>query len=673
MIGNNTPACTFNASPVGETAAYNLSNLLQTNRFQPNHELSVGEIVSGRYRILSKIGQGGMGIVYQVEQVFLNKILALKTLDAGCNSETAVRRFQIEARTAFAIDHPNLISVHDFGLLEDKTPFLVMDYIQGSTLAERLSQDGTIHFEEAIPLFVRICFGLSYAHGKGVIHRDIKPSNIMLVDGLDNDDDDRVRIVDFGIAKFTQVEKSQIQALTRTGEVFGSPLYMSPEQCMGNPVDQRADIYSLGCVFFEALTGTPPFVGANALSTMMQHLGEKPPTLKEASMGRDFPFELEQIVARMLAKDGEDRYQNMGLVTRDLGMLLQEQKVDVSVVSPKATHSKSLKFSRSNNAGKTFSVSFVQLCGIVASTALLAAVATGFSLKAVDSNSNSASHDLFIKPASAIQAEQNSLALTHPLGMSVFTPLYELISQERFDDKLLMSRQKKKFKLRAVKLPVGAFEALSREKNIRNLDLMGCLLDSSKIGFLKGITDLEHLTLSQTNLTDDAVPELVKLSSVNDLEVSWTYLSSAGISKLFAMPKLARLEMSGMTVTDQVLKAAANSKSLKSVSLRSTKGLTDLNICLLENSKLEAINIESTGISDEGLKVLAKMPKLSFVSLGRSKVTMTGIANLLSLRRLRTLYYEESTTITERDMAKLAIKYPQVRFCNVLKSDQSFD
>lgn len=684
MIGNNTPAFSFDASPAGVTAAYGLSGLIESKLSFPANELPVGEIVSGRYRILSKIGQGGMGVVYQVEQVFLNKILALKTLETAGNSETAVRRFQIEARTAFAIDHPNLISVHDFGLLENKIPFLVMDYIQGVTLAERLSQDGTLEFAEALPLFVRICFGLSYAHSKGVIHRDIKPSNIMLVDEFENSPDDRVRIVDFGIAKFTQTETSQIQALTRTGEVFGSPLYMSPEQCMGNTVDQRADIYSLGCVFFETLTGTPPFVGANALSTMMQHLGEKPPTLKEASMGRDFPSELEQIVAKMLAKNVAERYQNMAHVTADLGLIIQrlgvskaslfdvriEQKVDASHVSPKVSHSRPKRLWAAVACGKKHSVSALQLFALAFGSAFLAAVATTISLNPV--NQQPVSDELVIKPTAAVQMETSLKSKSHPLGVSFFTPLYELISYERFEEKLALSRGGRRFKLRAVKLPMGAFESLGRVKNIDTVDLLGCLFDSSKLGNLKGMTALEHLTLSQSNLTDEGVPGLLQVTSLNDLEVSWTNLTPAGIARLCALPKLERLEMSGMTVTEHLLRAFAASRPLKGLCLRSTKGLTDKNIQLLEKSQLNALNIESTDITDSGLAVIARMPEMSFLSVGRSKVSIRGIKKLLRSGRLKTLYYEPSALTPEKDMFALAAQYPRVHFSNVLKGDKPF-
>ena len=274
-----------------------------------------------RYKIVSKLGQGSMGLVYKVNHVLLNKEFALKTIEQNAISPVALRRFQQEARATFALDHPNIIGVKDFGVLANQTPFLVMELINGETFADRIKRIGSISLDRAIPIFVQICFGLAYAHECGIVHRDVKPGNIMLMRGTPEGTDGSIKILDFGIAKLAAHEGGEIQALTRTGEIFGSPMYMSPEQCSGLNVDHRADIYSLGCVFYEALTGAPPCVGENALSTMMKHQTEIPLTLKQASMGFDFPSGIEEIIARMLAKSPDQRYQSLSKVANDLGAL----------------------------------------------------------------------------------------------------------------------------------------------------------------------------------------------------------------------------------------------------------------------------------------------------------------------------------------------------------------
>ncbi|CAN5319744.1 hypothetical protein BH10CYA1_BH10CYA1_29220 [soil metagenome] len=284
-------------------------------------EFKPEQLLGGRYKVLSLIGRGGMGVVYKVEQIYLEKELALKTINKTSLTDNSVRRFQAEARAVFALNHPNVISVHDFGLLDEHTPFLAMEYVNGESLAETI-KTRILNVSEAIPIFIQACKGLAHAHEHGVVHRDIKPGNIMLVTRLPPGTEGSIKILDFGIAKLTEHESGEIQSLTRTGEIFGSPLYMSPEQCGGGKIDHRSDIYSLGCVMFEALTGTTPFVGDSALSTMMMHQSAPAPSLREASLGGEFPNELEQVVKAMLAKNPDNRYQSLEKAAQDLAATL---------------------------------------------------------------------------------------------------------------------------------------------------------------------------------------------------------------------------------------------------------------------------------------------------------------------------------------------------------------
>lgn len=232
----------------------------------------------------------------------MNREFALKTIDEKTISATAIRRFQQEAKASFSLNHPSIVAVNDFGVLEDNTPFLVMELIKGESLGDRIKRAGSLPRDEVIAVFVQVCFGLAYAHESGIIHRDIKPDNIMILKALPLGSDGSVKILDFGIAKLTLHDSNDIQSLTRTGEVFGSPLYMSPEQCGGLQLNHCTDVYWLGCVLFEALTGTPPFIGDTALSTMMKHQNETPPTLKQATLGGEFFQAIEDIAATMLSK-----------------------------------------------------------------------------------------------------------------------------------------------------------------------------------------------------------------------------------------------------------------------------------------------------------------------------------------------------------------------------------
>ena len=286
----------------------------------PAHQhvgLQPGSIILDRYKVIGLLGAGGMGSVFHVQHLHLQTEFALKVLNRQAD-KTLWRRFENEARAASRLDHPNLIKVYDSGLLPDGQPFFVMEFVKGQTLADLVAKHGRLPIRKTLKIFIQVGFALAYAHDNGVIHRDLKPSNIMLSQGLDGSLTSAVKVVDLGIAKLTGADEFNQQTLTRTGEVFGSPLYMSPEQCMGTAVDSRADLYSLGCSMYEALTGAPPFIGENALSTMMKHQMETPLSLKEASMGITFPQEIELLVAKLLEKNPHNRHANAQLLTSEL-------------------------------------------------------------------------------------------------------------------------------------------------------------------------------------------------------------------------------------------------------------------------------------------------------------------------------------------------------------------
>lgn len=337
-------------------------------------DFEIGQTIGGKYKLLSKLGSGGIGTVYQVQQVFLNKEFALKTIDIRTVSNVAVQRFQMEAKIASSLNHPNLVHVYDFGILDNDQPYLVMDLVKGITFAQYLKENGPLAIDQVTAFFAPACFGLLAAHDQGLVHRDIKPGNIMVMTDLPLSSAERIKVVDFGIAKNLNRESGEIQALTATGEVFGSPLYMSPEQCAGGIVDHRSDIYSLGCVLFEMLTGTPPFFAQNALATMMLHESGVPPTLKEASLGKDFPGALESLVAKMLRKVPTERYQSMGLVAHDLAIICQSQGHDSVEVGKSAQSSKQ----KSSQTNKSVTMPASQLYALLATTAVIPAALSWF-------------------------------------------------------------------------------------------------------------------------------------------------------------------------------------------------------------------------------------------------------------------------------------------------------
>ena len=278
------------------------------------YELANGQVIINTYQVMAPLGKGGMGSVYRVHHRFLQKDLAMKTLRTDQVNESSWRRFQTEAQAIARLDHPNIVRIFDMGMIDNAQPFYTMEILTGQSLDETIRRF-PLTPGQAIAVFKQVCSALSFAHDRGIVHRDIKPANIV-VNPPDEQQPLLVKVVDFGIAKLT--DQSSGQGLTKVGEVCGSPLYMSPEQAAGLKVDHRTDIYSLGCTFFETLTGRPPFKGRTAVDTMMMHQNAPPQDLREARPDLSFPDGLPEIVDRMLAKEADARYQSANDIIQDL-------------------------------------------------------------------------------------------------------------------------------------------------------------------------------------------------------------------------------------------------------------------------------------------------------------------------------------------------------------------
>lgn len=269
-----------------------------------------GDFFADRYEIVGLIGDGGWGKVYKAQHRLMKRAVAIKVLLPHLiKSQQALKRFQQEARAASSLNHPNVMTVFDFGMTDDGLPYLVMDFLEGTSLSATLQELHYLPIERALRIFVQVCEGLAHAHEKGVIHRDIKPNNLMLVNFIGQSD--FVKIVDFGIAKIATPSEGEGEELTQTGEIFGSPMYMSPEQCRGKELDARSDIYSTGCVLYRCLTGKPAFAGRDAMECMFRQVHEAPVCFRDVCPDFNLPMSLEAIVQKALAKEPEERFQHM--------------------------------------------------------------------------------------------------------------------------------------------------------------------------------------------------------------------------------------------------------------------------------------------------------------------------------------------------------------------------
>lgn len=293
--------------------------------------LSAGTLIGGAYKILSHIGKGGMGHVYRARHIILKKDFALKILNNSSGTDVNWVRFQTEAKLIARLDHRNIVKVYNLGLHDDSLPYYAMDLLEGESLEEVIERIGPLGVGDTIDLFIQVCDGLSYAHRHGIIHRDIKPANIMLI--VEGDNKPTIKLLDFGIAKLSGLDNAESQNLTAPGEIFGSPLYMSPEQCLGQRVDARSDIYSVGCAIFETLTGKTPHKGESSFQTIIKHQTEEAPSLQEVRPDLDFPPGFEQLIAKALKKRPEDRYQSMQEMLVDLARIKQGKDLTLTYMS----------------------------------------------------------------------------------------------------------------------------------------------------------------------------------------------------------------------------------------------------------------------------------------------------------------------------------------------------
>ena len=277
--------------------------------------MQIGQIIKERYEITQLLGEGGMSYVYKAIDKQLQRTVAIKTLKPNyVEQEKFVERFKREAQTAANLNHPNIVQIFDWGIGDE--PFFVMEYIEGNTLTSIIANKRTISMNDILFIGAQVSSGLQAAHSKGLVHRDIKPGNIMITP------EGKVKVTDFGIVSL-QNEESDI---TKTGSILGTASYISPEQAQGKPVSKESDLYSLGTVLFELITGRPPFEGDTPIATATKHITDKPEKL--STYRADIPKGIENAVLKLLHKYPKDRFKN----AEDLRAVLLQQKTQLQAI-----------------------------------------------------------------------------------------------------------------------------------------------------------------------------------------------------------------------------------------------------------------------------------------------------------------------------------------------------
>jgi serine/threonine protein kinase len=526
-------------------------------------------VLPATYEFLEILGSGGMGMVYKARHKMLNKTFAIKMLHQQFASEVALQRFFFEGKAASLLSDPGVVQVHHLDVTSGGQPYMVMDFIEGNTLAEEIREQGALSVERTVSIAVQICMTMSHAHNRSILHRDIKPSNIMLARSEFGTEE--VRILDFGIAKLLDDTESGVQQLTRTGDAMGSPIYMSPEQARGCKLDQRADIYSLGCSLYEALAGVPPFVGGTAFETIAMHLHKMPDPIAR----KEVPAELERIIMRTLAKDPEQRYESMAELLFDLERFQYKQ-------------SRERKWGLSREQRP-----------------IIARVATWFVLFVSVLTAGLAGAMNIQRPARAAVLNRPTEIFTSlpALDQTGTATIKYWVEKQRVNHWTALALAKVVNTSEAGNEALAPFTEVGQE--LTSLDLGG---DSSQITDA-GLIYLSHLHLTKLNLEHSLVAHLhaiARMNSLRDLSLIDTSINEEGLKTISHLPNLVSLNLARTTTfTGADLHILYTCKNLQFIKLNGCK-VTPTDLVALQNHLPDCL-IDCKKTADESF--LYSMPE----------------------------------------------------------------
>lgn len=621
--------------------------------------LNTGEIIGGCYRVDQIVASGGMGTVYKVFHQTLGRTLALKTLKTSRISRESWTAFVTEAKVLSRLEHPNLVKVYDLGLIDNRLPYFVMDFIDGEPLSSKIKREGALPVALVLAIFEQVADGLSYGEEIKLLHRDIKPGNIMLQKTADPTQF-IVKIVDFGLATEATGAGGEINQ-----KICGSPPYMSPEQSLYQNLDSRSDMYSLGCSLFETLTGAPPFIGENALVTLSKHQTEKPPTLKEASLGTEFAPVLERMVAKMLAKDPAHRIQTFAELKQIIKKMRQLEQKDQLANEDLTVKKDSAKPVKSNKP-ETTEKSRLPLLAILTALTIVVLGCTGAFLFLKTTNKTDVPNNLsaqallndgLIKKlqndsddATQIRDEQlcgennarlfsdfyrhypfsevkevagvRQLVLNFPRTKSAGTialvgPDDQLKEAQPAQGSLSLPQNAKVYF--APNKTFTASQNLFRQLKPDDLDT----LDLSKNlnvatatpSMFDQLTGLRSLNLNDTAIGDATIPDLSKLSGLKSLKIDRTDITGDGLVKLEQINKLNALELGISFQLDRLLNKIQSSTALSSLRIRGTPVAAHELALIAKIPELKTLSLDDTNTVEKDLLVLKSAPALECLTL----------------------------------------------------------
>ena len=604
------------------------------------------ETIIGGFKIISLVGVGGMGAVYLVEHMSLHRQLALKILTPELVNEQSWQRFKAEAKILAALNHSTLVRVYDLGIHENSIPFYSMDYLDGRSIEEILAQDGPVDLESTIDILVDVLDGLAYAHRNGIVHRDLKPGNIMscTIDGAN-----AVKVLDFGISKLID-NRSTAQTMTVAGDIFGSPFYMSPEQSLGERVDARSDIYSIGCTLFEMLTGYVPYENQSSIEIMLMHQEADIPLLSDVCQ-TDFPPSLDLVISKCLAKSPDNRYQSAKELALDLIRIKEGKEVSAYA---KGFAQRSTATSDQDSLKNETSVSTVVLTCLAAAILIVSGLVLYYWLNQqkqaskpsakVAVNANFAGDDVLPESEfselgknkkmffSTPTKDGQSLVFNFPSNTSLGKIARDAPAAEVFEAQGQVTLAIKN----GIKFEANHFliENATMFQGFRPNDLV-CLstpFSSDEILKIKpalpqmcALTGLRRLDIQLSDVDDNDIPYINNLTNLTELDINFTEVTGNGLAKLNRIKKLNRLSFNYNKGAHEVIAALKGNDSIFELYFDSTDKALDI----------------------EDIKALSKLPNLKFISLQNSGVTDKSLEALYGMPQLETLNINDCTVSKE--------------------------
>ncbi len=543
--------------------------------------------IPSRYEVLSELGSGGMGAVYKVRDRNLDAVFALKLLKFPNFRKEQALRFQKEAQASGALRHKKIVSIVDFGISNEQVPYMVLEFVEGQTLKELLTESGPLPLEQALPIFEQIALALAYAHDKGVVHRDLKSSNILITS---SDQGGLIaKIFDFGIAKIMTVDKKA--TFTPRNTIIGTPAYMSPEQSSGARSDGRSDIYSFGCVMFETLTGTVPFVRNTALELVKAHANQSPPRLSEM-LGSSLPDGIEEIVDTCLRKNKEDRYASARILYEKLQGLEGGHNESESV--PELSN-RSVATSADYILGNRKPINFSNMIALGGLCLLVLALL-----------------GLILGRDSASTSKVRVTAPPQPVSTEKAVAVV-------YNEEFFLARR-------------------SKSDNGYKLDFSND--DTVSVG-VQSIPDwriCELLLPSTLPLTQSVFQKIATIKTLSKLELKGAKIHGASISALQKLPRLTTLDISEANVDEPACRAIAKLPSLQRLCLNDVVFSSIEAIRALKNPAFHSLEIIDSKMGDKELEVLCGLSKLRGLDLANMHGTMSGIAPLSKLENLTHLH-----------------------------------